>query len=455
MSTQHIVHKILEPGLPGDGFTAPEAEVVRTKVDDHDAAITRVDPGTPGAAGQQLRVTVNGPRYLKGDVSPLMFDAVGNGSTDDYAAIMQAIDALGTRGGVVDLAGMAFRSNTPLTPTTPVKINGGVSTRTSGIGNAGKLVFPKGSNGLTLGTVQGQSVENLAIETDDFSSPGATGTGLTVLTASSRLDNLFIRGFDIGWAVLSGVNHGGGIASHGLANQVNVAYNRRGAMFDGSDSNVWQTNGLNASFNTEIGIYNNGLYQNIFIGAHTLNNGVADFYEDGWGTHWLNPYSEMGGKFIIGPGAKNGYIRSDGDGGGGGSPMFYYDDAGTHQPIGTPAGLDPIIARGMDIIKDGKRLTPLLYRSPINGRTYSIRTDAPNQGSFSLYDETNGNLIFTVGSGTGAGSFTIGKAGSTLGFYGKAGVVQPTLPAPATDLATALTLINAMRTAVINNGITK
>lgn len=63
MSRQHIVHKILEPGLPGDGFTAPEAATVRNDLSSAQTAIARVDPGTTGTTRQVLRYANGGPQW--------------------------------------------------------------------------------------------------------------------------------------------------------------------------------------------------------------------------------------------------------------------------------------------------------------------------------------------------------------------------------------------------------
>jgi hypothetical protein len=49
----------------------------------------------------------------------------------------------------------------------------------------------------------------------------------------------------------------------------------------------------------------------------------------------------------------------------------------------------------------------------------------------------------------------LGNAADTVGFFGSVGVVQGTLPADATDLPTALVLVNALKAYVIALGLAK
>jgi hypothetical protein len=50
-------------------------------------------------------------------------------------------------------------------------------------------------------------------------------------------------------------------------------------------------------------------------------------------------------------------------------------------------------------------------------------------------------------------TISIGNTGQSVGFMGATPVTRPALPAAATDLATVITLANAIRTALINNGL--
>ena len=47
----------------------------------------------------------------------------------------------------------------------------------------------------------------------------------------------------------------------------------------------------------------------------------------------------------------------------------------------------------------------------------------------------------------------VGLADDTLGFFGAVGVVKQTLPAEATDPATTMALVNAIRQMLIDHGL--
>ena len=57
-------------------------------------------------------------------------------------------------------------------------------------------------------------------------------------------------------------------------------------------------------------------------------------------------------------------------------------------------------------------------------------------------------------SGTDDGAMICASATKKLGVWGKTPVVQQSTAATATDLATALTLVNALKTAMDNIGFT-
>lgn len=97
MSTQHIVHRIIEPGLPGDGFTEPEASFVR-------AAVDRVDPGAAAPfVGASLRQGPTGPDWAK--------DAV---SADWYSNPNDAFVAAGVGGRVHFSGATTYEISEPL-----------------------------------------------------------------------------------------------------------------------------------------------------------------------------------------------------------------------------------------------------------------------------------------------------------------------------------------------------
>lgn len=63
---------------------------------------------------------------------------------------------------------------------------------------------------------------------------------------------------------------------------------------------------------------------------------------------------------------------------------------------------------------------------------------------------SQGTTVANVGSDA-----NVGKSTGKVGFYEKAPVVQQTVAAVATNEATAVTLANSLRTALINLGLVK
>lgn len=63
MSTRHVVHEILMPGLDGDGFTAAEAAQIRDEIENYGEAVGRIDPGDSGPVGATLRRGPSGPTW--------------------------------------------------------------------------------------------------------------------------------------------------------------------------------------------------------------------------------------------------------------------------------------------------------------------------------------------------------------------------------------------------------
>lgn len=162
MTTQHIVHEIMTPGLDGDGFTAPEAAQVRSDLDTHETAILRVDPGTTGSVGDILTIGPSGPTWVKDtmyNVKHPSFGAVGDGVTDDTAAIQAAINAAMATGGVVYF------------PTGPYRVNGTLTVSGMGItlrGASRRRTYIEKPNAGTLFNLDGVSffaVESMYIAT--------------------------------------------------------------------------------------------------------------------------------------------------------------------------------------------------------------------------------------------------------------------------------------------------
>lgn len=432
MSTQHIVHKILEPGLPGDGFTAAEAAVVRDEID-------RVVPPAAGTAAQQLRVTVNGPRWLAPDsVSPLLFDAAGDGVANDYAAIMQAVDVLPAKGGTLNLGSKTFRSNSPITwpADKAAHIDGAAMYETSGVPYGGCLTFADGINGLIFEARTHPVIENLGIKTTVAGAPRllGTGDGITIRSQSATLRHVMVTGFGRdGLNITSAPAAAGVNADQGQFDQVTAFYNGRdGIHLEGNDSNTLQFIGANVVANRRYGVYDSGFYHNTFIAPHAYGNYDGDYYVDSTSPVWINPYSEGGADkkpwFIIGPDGYNGLLIIGTDVANGGAPVPHYDFSGTpYSILDTPIARNTIVDHGWTIIRNGENITGAAFGDSTSGKRYEWVFGSGLAGDAMLVDAATERGFFRV-SDTGTASVYQHTAGY-LSFYSGTPVTQrPAIP---------------------------
>jgi hypothetical protein len=98
--------------------------------------------------------------------------------------------------------------------------------------------------------------------------------------------------------------------------------------------------------------------------------------------------------------------------------------------------------------------TAAYFYAPASAAVYAYIT-SNIAGSAAIYTAfAGGGSASAILAGVGAGSAILGATGGNLGFFGSAGSAKPTMPAAATDLPTAITLLNALRQALINSGYT-
>src|SRR5690606_16384488 len=363
----------------------PRVEAVETKVE-------RVAPDNTGTTAQQLRVSVTGPRWRDPDsVSPLDFGAVADGTTDDYSAIMQAYDRLGVRGGKIDLGGKRYRSNQRLVFNGPVQIDGG--TAGMSLSRGGEIEFPEGVGGIKFDTDAGfATIRNVKLR------GGATGAGtdvgLEVRNGRWTAEKVMITGFGShGMLVWGDGGAGLGNANVGRASQVRLISNfGDGLHVTGADANCCIFENVATVFNAGIGFYDNAAGKNTYINPLADQNTGVDFYDDGFGNLWLNPYSEGSKNFVIGKGGFGGVIVS---GGTLGPPIILAENnVGVLQTNSYWAG-----QRDWIILDAGRLRDYLRIEGGTQQRKWRFILDAVGNDTMLLQDETSANRMITLYGG--------------------------------------------------------
>lgn len=378
--------------------------------------VARVAPPTAGSGVQQPRVTVNGPRWLPPDsVSPLLFDADADGTTDDYAAIMQAYDALGPRGGRLELSSQKYKINQTLEFNKPVTVDGssgGYSASGGTVPGGGELIVAPGVSGIRLiGESHMSTLTNFTLSSQ--STAAGSDVGIEVRSARWRADHLLIRKFGShGFAVTGDTNLGTGNSNLGLAEQIRSTENRgHGIYVSGSDANVCTFIGPDVALNSGYGIYEDGM-KNTYIGAHGNGNTLGDFINFGYSAEWLNPYAEALGTFTIDNTSYGGILISSGwPSVASGQPTVMSGPAGAYVP-GTLASR----ARGWMVINNSKFVGTVEVEAN-NGAVWRITADTPGAGLLAIRSMVSDQNIISF-----RGDATVPNG---LGFFGKAPTLQP------------------------------
>jgi hypothetical protein len=214
----------------------------------------------------------------------LDFGAVGDGVTDNYAAILAAYNALPSSGGTIYFPGCVnYLCNTGLTwNAKAVRILGDGPGFQPGTGT--RITFPVGVTGINpqngpAGLGANSSVENIHIA---GSNTGAgANTGLLIQCNGFYGKNIYVTGFGShGIHVLSAYpTSDNSINANSYQLDHCRSYSNYGSGFSayGVDSNVGVVNGIDCSNNAQWGIYDQAFLGTTYIGPHVSGNLVGGY----------------------------------------------------------------------------------------------------------------------------------------------------------------------------------
>lgn len=219
-------------------------------------------------------------------ITPEMFGAVGDGATNDHAALQAAIDAaVAVGGGNVLLAAKKYLSSTMLTWSgAPVALIGSGSSVQPNVGTT--LLFPTGLSGAVnpkngaSGLGSNSSIRNLRIEgsgavaVSDADAALGVGCGLLV-QAAIHVSDVVVQGFE-GNGVYLYTGAAGTNANNSVFGRLQVWDNlKNGVATLGSDSNSCTFIKLDASNNGQAGVFENSALGNVYYNPHFSGNGTG------------------------------------------------------------------------------------------------------------------------------------------------------------------------------------
>lgn len=424
MSIRHVIYT-QEPGIDGTGITTIEKEQLVIDVADAKNSVDRIAPAGVGTGVEQPRITVSGPRWLPPDtVSPLLFDAAADGTTNDYAALMQAHDAIKAtgRGGTLHLGGKRYRANTRLVFDHPIVLDGGgmgIATG-SGTGNqsdaplGGEIQVPAGVGGLLFDrgswgwTIRDVSVTSLA----GGATPPSSDVGIEFRSGRGNLSNVTVRRFSKGvW--LNGNSASGYNTNCSLFEALRVRLSRgHGLHLQGSDANANTFVMLDAMQNAGYGVLDESDAQNKYYGPHFNANTLGAMHMKTRSAAIRDPYAEAGNRIEIDTTVSQNILIE--------CASYYAPPQIWTGPTGNiTAGFgSSAVSRGCMLVY-GRRFVAGLDIETFNGGRYRLRTDSPNLGNMSIYGVGENQNIMTWRSDA--------SMPSGIGFHGTNPRNKPTI----------------------------
>jgi len=246
-------------------------------------------------------VSTNVEAKLSQTVSVIDFGAVGDGTTDDYQAFQDAIDALPVSGGTIIIPATTTNEwviSQTLNVRKKVHLVGQIAKGTGTKGTT--LIFPADTSGIVFNSYNtslyqtvaadpllpgayGSILENVALYGDKAGS--STAADGVVVRCTMECRGVAARNFyRYGFRIYADLGAGGSI--EGDANQWAlyrcdaILNGDHGVYVNGDDANTGVATKVFSQLNGGYGIYDNSLIGNTYIGCDTVGNTLGSMWAD-------------------------------------------------------------------------------------------------------------------------------------------------------------------------------
>jgi hypothetical protein len=227
------------------------------------------------------------------------FGAVGDGVTDDYQAIRNAIDSLPPLGGTLwfpytDSGGVYYLSET-LNISRPIRMTGQIiSSSTSYFYIGTVLKFAASKTGITFNAYNSAAGELAygasysAMENIGVASFGGSGDfdGILIRAVGIQLKNVWSFSFPRnGVRIYATIGGGGEIEGNANLWKIDNMYcalnGSHGLYVAGADGNAGLANSVNCSINGGYGIFDESFLGNTYVACHVDNNSLGAYKTTG------------------------------------------------------------------------------------------------------------------------------------------------------------------------------